>query len=34
MVRITQTAEVKEAPPWSMERLRLYQPAGRAAQGK
>ena len=29
VVRITQTAEVKEAPPWSMERLRLYQPAER-----
>ncbi len=34
VVRITQTADVKEAPPWSMERLRLYQPAERAAQGK
>jgi glucose/arabinose dehydrogenase/mono/diheme cytochrome c family protein len=25
-VRLTQTADVKDAPPWSMERLRLYQP--------
>ena len=29
LVRITQTAEAKDAPPWSMERLRLYQPAER-----
>ena len=31
MVRITQTADAKEAPSWSMERLRLFQPAGGAA---
>ena len=30
MVRITQTADAKEAPSWSMERLRLFQPAGGA----
>jgi mono/diheme cytochrome c family protein/glucose/arabinose dehydrogenase len=28
MVRITQTADAKDAPSWSMERLRLFQPAG------
>ena len=27
MVRITQTADAKEAPSWSMERLRVFQPA-------
>jgi mono/diheme cytochrome c family protein/glucose/arabinose dehydrogenase len=26
MLRITLTADAKDAPPWSMERLRLYQP--------
>jgi hypothetical protein len=30
MVRITQTADAKDAPSWSMERLRLFQPAGGA----
>jgi mono/diheme cytochrome c family protein/glucose/arabinose dehydrogenase len=30
LVRLTQTADAKDAPPWSMERLRLYQPAGQA----
>jgi mono/diheme cytochrome c family protein len=28
LVRITQTAGAKDAPPWSMERLRLFQAAG------
>jgi hypothetical protein len=27
-VRITQTDEAKDAPVWSMQRLRLYQPGG------
>src|SRR4029453_13671190 len=28
VVRITQTVDAKDAPSWSMERLRLFQPAG------
>ena len=28
LIRITQTADAKDAPSWSMERLRLFQPAG------
>jgi len=31
MVRITQAADAKEAPSWSMERLRVFQPAGDGA---
>jgi hypothetical protein len=31
MVRITQTADATDAPTWSMERLRLFQPASGAA---
>jgi len=31
MVRITQTADAKDTPSWSMERLRLFQPAVGAA---
>ena len=30
LIRITQTADAKDAPSWSMERLRLFQPAGGA----
>jgi F5/8 type C domain-containing protein len=31
MVRITQTADAKDTPSWSMERLRVFQPAGDGA---
>ena len=32
-VRITQTADAKEAPAWTMERLRLFEPAPTAGGG-